>query len=166
MSRKLLWIVFLLVGALTSPVLAQQEAGDSEFQFQGTLSLSKDDDVPDRGGASVTYGRFLTLRQEVGGTVYAELDSKGDFQGIGGPFYRFNFSTGKIVPYVGAEATAAFGDFVGDSDLLLALEGGFRYFVTRNTAFSVQGVTYHDGDEEEFGDQLTVVVGFSHLWGR
>lgn len=165
MSRKPLWIVFLFVCALTSPVLAQQEAGDTELQIQGTISISNTKGGSDSGGVSATYGRFLTLRQEVGGNVTAFLTGDGDVGGTVGPFYRFNFSNGKVVPYVGGAATTTYGDFGGDDNLLLQLEGGVRFFLDRKTAFSIQGVTYQS-DNVDFGDQLFIILGFSHLWGR
>ena len=164
MSRKLLWIVFLLVCALTSPVLAQQEAGDSEIQLQGTISISNIKGVSDSGGVSATYGRFLTLRQEVGGNVTAFLTGDGDVGGTVGPFYRFNFSSSKVVPYVGGAATTTYGDF-GDGSVQWQLEGGVRFFLDRKTAFSIQGVTYQ-AENVDFGDQLLIILGFSHLWGR
>lgn len=164
MSRKPLWIVFLLVCALTSPVLAQQEAGDTELQLQGTISISNTDGGTDSGGVSATYGRFLTLRQEVGGNITGFLDEEGDFGGTVGPFYRFNFSNENIVPYVGAAATTTFGDFGGDDNLLLNLEGGVRFFLDRKTAFTIQGLTYQS-DNQDFGDHLFIILGFSHLWG-
>lgn len=166
MKCNLVWIFFLLVGALASPILAQQEAGDTELQLQGNLSISGSGGGSDSGGVNVLYGRFLTVRQEVGGMVNGFFTGNGDFGGIVGPFYRFNFSAEKLVPYVGAAATTSFGDFGNsEDDLFLTLEGGFRYFLDRRTAFSVQGQTYQS-DHQDFGDQLSILIGFSRLWDR
>jgi hypothetical protein len=123
-------------------------------------------DAQDSGAANLIYGRFLTNKQEVGGTVGAFINSNGDWSGVGGPFYRYNFvSGGKLVPYTGVEATTTFGQYAG-GDVLLNLEGGFRYFVNRNTAFTVAGSYQYDVDASDFADYLQVFFGFSYVWNK
>jgi len=160
---------YLLVAAvllMAGPVLAQQEQGDSELQFQGSLFLGISGDAQDSGAVQLIYGRFLTDKQEVGGTVGAFINSNGDWAGVGGPFYRYNFvSSGKLIPYAGAAATTTFGEYAG-GDVLLNLEGGFRYFVNRSTAFTVAGSYQYDVDASDFADYLQVFFGFSYVWNK
>lgn len=160
---------YLLMAAallLSVPAVAQQEAGDNEVQFQGSLSLGISGDVDDSGAVNALYGLFLTDNQEVGGTVGTFINSNGDWSGVAGPFYRYNFSSiGNAVPYAGAALTATFGDY-SNSDYLLSLEGGARWFVNRNTAFTVAGTYYYDVDASDFADYLQVLFGFSYIWGK
>jgi hypothetical protein len=164
MRRFVLWLVAVLVIA-PLPLAAQQQAGDTELQLQGSLSLSLDDDVQDSGSVFVNYGWFFTDRQEVGASVFASIFEDGDVGGFGGPFYRYNFVSGTTVPYVGAAVGATFGDF-STGDVLLTLEGGVRWFLQRNIAFTLAGSTNYDVDASELQDRLQVLFGFSYIWGR
>ena len=164
--RRIPFLALLVLVLMATPVLAQQEAGDSELQLQGSLLLGVSGDTEDFGSATGTYGRFLTDRQEAGGTLSVFLVSNGDWAGSGGPFYRYNFVSGsKTVPYVGAAAVATFGEFAG-GDIQLDLEGGSRWFLTRNTAFSLSGVYSYDVDASDFADTLRVLFGFSYIWNK
>jgi hypothetical protein len=145
-----------------------QSTGVTELQLQGTLLLALDDDKANNAGlAQGSYGWFFTERQEVGGsaTVIVFDDPGGDldFAGSAGPFYRFNFQSGEIMPYVGAALAATFGDFT-QGDVQLQLEGGARFFVDRSTAFTVAGTLNYDVDANDFSDVLNVFFGFSHFW--
>ena len=164
MRRFGLWLVTILLMA-PLPVIAQQEAGDTELQLQGSLSLGLSDEVQDVGSVFVNYGRFFTDRQEVGGSVALFIIEDGDVGGFGGPFYRYNFASGTTVPYIGAAAGASFGDY-STGDVLLTFEGGVRWFLQRNIAFTLAGSTNYDVDESELADQLQVLFGFSHIWGQ
>lgn len=164
MRRFGLWLVVILL-MTPLPVLAQQEPGDTELQLQGSSSLSLDDEVPDNGSVLVTYGRFLTDRQEVGASISAGIFGNGDISGSIGPFYRYNFATGTTVPYVGASAVTAFGES-STGDVLLRFEGGVRWFLQRNVAFTLGGTTDYDVDRSELSDRLQVLFGFSYLWSR
>lgn len=156
-------VAVMLVASI--PATAQQTAGDSELQLQGSLSLGIGSDGSDNGSVFLNYGRFFTDRQEAGALVFASFDSDGDFSGFGGPFYRYNLSTGKTVPYVGASAAIPFGDY-SEGDILLTPEGGVRWFLERNLAFSLAANLPYDVNESEFHDQLQVLFGFSYLWGQ
>lgn len=154
----------LFLVLLAAPAIAQQQAGDSEFQLQGSLTLVTSGDAESSGGANLIYGRFFTERQEAGLQLSGRFEEDGDLGGLVGPFYRYNFSTGNVVPYAGTAAGATFGD-AGDS-VALALEGGVRMFLNRNTAFSVGANTVYSVDEQEFRDAIDIVFGFSYLWGN
>lgn len=165
MRKQIFWTLaglFLLV----NPALAQQQEGDTELQLQGSLNLATSGDFDHSGGVNVNYGRFFTAKQEWGVMVSASFQSDGDLGGFGGPFYRYNFATEEVVPFVGATAAAAFGDGQIGDGALLAIEGGVRYFLDRNTAFSVTGQTLYSIDEGELGDSLNVLFGFSRFWGK
>jgi hypothetical protein len=150
---------------LAIPTFGQLQAGDTELQVQGSLSLALNDDFDNSGSVTVNYGRFFKARQEAGISTFAIFNDDGDLAGFGGPFYRYNFSDGKTVPYVGAALGVAFGDYaVGDS--LLTLEGGVRWFLERNIAFSLAATTNYDIDESEIADRLQLLFGFSYVWGR
>jgi hypothetical protein len=149
--------------------MAQQGAGDTELQLQGSLSLATSGAKDSAGGANALVGRFFTDRQEAGVSLAASIFQGNKLVGLAGVFYRYNFSSGQIVPYVGASAADSFGSTgnVGSSTgLLLTFEGGFRYFIDRRTAFSVEASEGYSTKDKEFGKQLTVLFGFSHLWGK
>ena len=158
-----IYFVPVLVCALAIPVpgLAQQASGDTELQIQGSLNLGGKEES---GSVYLSYGRFFSDRQEAGLSVTGYTIS-GDLAGFGGPFYRYNFSNEDVVPYVGAAAGSSFGDFAG-GDLLLTFEGGIRFFLSRNSAFSVAAVTNYSVEESEVLDGLNLVFGFSYLWGK
>ncbi len=165
--RKLVLIALVVFFALTSPLLAQQEKGDLELQLQGALWLALDDAYDDIGVANVRFGKFLTNRQEIGGTILAVFNGDGDIGGTGGPFWRFNFTANsKTVPYVGAAVQTGFGEFYSESDVLATLEGGVRWFLQRNMAFTVGAQMDYDVDESEFSDYLGVLFGFSYFWEK
>ncbi len=165
--RKLVLIALVVFFVLTSPLLAQQEKGDLELQLQGALWLALDDAYEDIGVANVRFGKFLTDRQEIGGTILAVFNGDGDIGGTGGPFWRFNFTgNSKTVPYVGAAVQTGFGEFYSESDVLATLEGGVRWFLQRNMAFTVGAQMDYDVDESEFSDYLGVLFGFSYFWEK
>lgn len=159
----------LICLALATAAVAQQGTGDTEFQAQGTLSLATSGQASSTGGASVLLGRFFTDFQEAGGMLTTTIYGQNKLSGSAGVFYRYNFSTGQIVPYVGAAGSESFNSdkAAGSSTgLLLNFEGGFRYFVDRRTAFSVEAMEGYSTKNKEFGKQLTVLFGFSRLWGK
>ena len=163
MKKVGMWLVLGLL--LASMASAQPQKGDTELQLQGTLSLDIGDAGNESGSVSVVFGQFLTDRQEVGGSVSVFIFNEGDFGGVGGPFWRYNFSSSDKVPYVGAALYTGFGDFT-TGDLILNLEAGVRFFLQRNMAFSVAGSTLYDLDESELSDTLQVLFGFSYFWER
>ncbi len=157
---------FLLLLLLAStPLVAQQKKGDSELQLQGSLSFDFGSDGEDSGKVVLTYGRFFTDNQEWGLSVLGTIDSEGKLGGIGGPFWRINFGSEKTVPYLGVAAVTAFGGSDTDQDLLLQGEGGVRWFLNRNMAFTLGGLTRYDVDESEFSETLDILFGFSYFFG-
>lgn len=161
-----LLIVPSLALSFGHPAKAQQGSGDSEIQVQGSLNIGTSGGSQRSGGVYVNYGRFFGDHQEVGGSVTATLVNDSDLMGFGGPFYRYNFGTGKTVPYVGAAVGTGFGKAKISSDALVSLEAGFRYFLDRRTAFSVAATDLYSTKARDFADSISITFGFSHLWGK
>lgn len=164
MNQRLLGLLIVAL-ATALPAAAQQQEGDSELQLQGSLNLATSSDFEHSGSVHVTYGRFFTDRQEWGLTVSGGFQQDGDVAGFGGPFYRYNFSTGDVVPFVGGALGAAFGEGAFGDGAQLQAEGGVRFFLDRSKAFTVAGQTYYSVDNSEFGDTFDVLFGFSVFWG-
>lgn len=164
--KRITLIVLATILTLTSPVVAEQEKGDLELQLQGTLTIytGDADGVDDSGGVGVLVGRFLTERQEVGLSLFTSLIG-GDFGGLGGPFWRFNFTTNTdLVPYVGVGTHIPFGDAYEAVDLFATAEVGARWFVESNMSFSLEASTLYDVDASEFSDYINIFFGFSYFW--
>jgi hypothetical protein len=147
------------------PLCAQQQAGDTELQLQGSLSLAASSRQNNSGAVDVKVGRFWRERQEIGLQVTGYLSADRKISGYGGPFYRYNFGNGHVVPYLGASAAASFGSFGTGKNGLLAAEGGVRFFLDRRTAFSLEGSTGYSLQDHQYSKQVQILFGFSHLWG-
>lgn len=153
---------------LAVPAHAQQGSGDTELQLQGILSIGGSGSHKDSGSVDVQLGRFFTEYQEIGLNVRGNFTGDGKFGGAGGPYYRYNFSTGSVVPYLGVSAGSTFGtssNFEGTSTIAQG-EGGARFFLNRTTAFTVSATKQYAFKQKEFDKGLTIQFGFSHLWGK
>ncbi len=158
-------LVMIAVALVASPAMAQQEKGDTELQLQGTLSIGISGDQTDTGSIAVNWGRFMTEHHELGVSAFAFFSEDGDIAGVGGPFWRLNFGSGKTVPYIGVSAYTGFGDF-SSGDVFANLEGGARWFMKRNVAFTLAGSLLYDIDASDFADNLQVLFGFSYFWSK
>lgn len=136
------------------------------MQLQGSLNVGGD--FGDSGSVSALLGRFFTDYQEFGLNVTGSYATGGGFFGSGGPYYRYNFSTGTVVPYLGISVESTFGDAFGGigTTTLFTGEGGVRYFVDRHTAFTVSAVKSYLVKSKEFDKSVVFTFGFSHLWGK
>jgi hypothetical protein len=153
--------------ALAGPILGQQGSGDTELQLQGSLSVGASGDQKDHGTVNAQIGRFFTEYQEIGLGVIGSFQSDGKFGGSASPYYRYNFSTGKVVPYLGVSAGTTFGtNSSGGTSTIASGEGGARFFVDRKTAFTVSATKMYFFKQKEFDKGLTIQFGFSHLWGK
>jgi hypothetical protein len=149
---------------LAGPVLGQQRTGDTELQLQGNLSVAGSGDQDNSGSVSVILGHFFTDLQEIGADVTGTFVANGKFVGSVAPFYRYNFSTGKIVPYLGVTAGTTFGNTGGGTSTLASVEVGARFFVDSKTAFTVNTGKSYFFKQKEFDPGLNIAFGFSHLW--
>ena len=152
--------------ALTEAASAQGDKGKNELLLQGSVTLNFDSDSDDTGSAAISWGRFFTNNQQAGLVALTFFDSDGDLAGSGGPFWRYNFGDSETVPFLGVAATTAFSDSDISGDFLITFEGGVRWFLERNMAFSLSGQTSYDTDASEFNDRLQVLFGFSYFWER
>jgi len=161
------WIGLGLAGllAVAVPAYAQQAKGDNEFQLQGSVSIGiSGQNKTDFGSVEMKYGRFITDYQQLGLEVTGFITGNNSIAGYGGPFYRYNFSKDKVVPYVGVGAAAYFGSQGIGKGATVDFEGGVRYFLDRRTAFTAAATTGYSFDNHTFADNLQFLVGFSHLW--
>ena len=166
-QKATLYLLLSVLVLVAGPAPAQQQQGDTELQLQGSLSLSTGGDAEDSGAVAVNWGYFFTDQQEAGVSALGVFTEDGDLGGLGGPFYRYNLSTGTTVPYVGVAASFLFGDFTqSESDVFASLEGGVRWFLERNMAFNVGATALYDVEESEFFDSVQVLFGFSYFWNR
>jgi hypothetical protein len=167
MMRTYVGLALAALFALAGPVLGQQGSGDTELQLQGSLSVGGSGDQKDSGSVAVQLGRFFTDYQEIGLTGFGSFQSDGKFGGFGGPYYRYNFSAGNVVPYLGVSVGSTFGSFSSDGTTTIASgEGGARFFLDRKTAFTVAATKTYFFKQKEFDKGLTIQFGFSHLWGK
>ena len=165
--KKYFGLALVALVGLAAPTQAQQGRGDTELQLQGSLNVGGD--AGESGSVSALLGRFFTDYQEFGLNVSGSYSTDGGgFNGSGGPFYRYNFSTGKVVPYLGLAVGSSFGHaFSGISTTTLFTgEGGVRYFVDRHTAFTVTATKVYLVKSKEFDKSVAISFGFSHLWGK
>lgn len=165
MSGKYFGLLAATAIVVALPAYPQQSAGSTELQLQGSINIATSGDSESSGSISGLWGRFLTDHHQIGASAFAWIFDSEVF-GFGGPFYRYNFSTDKTVPYLGAAVATSFGDSGPSDDLLITLEAGVRYFVDRNTAVSVGAITQYGTDSQEFSDGLSIVFGFSRFWGN
>lgn len=160
-----IFMLGLALALLSTAALAQTQKGSTELQLQGTLNLSLDSEVDDSGAIFINWGRFVTESNELGLTLAGFFNESGDLAGFGGPFWRYNFGSGKTVPYIGAGAFTDFGDF-SSGDVIGNVEGGVRWYLESNTAFSLSGSMTYDFDTSEFNDFIQVLFGFSYFWEK
>jgi hypothetical protein len=159
------WLAVAALFVLATPVLGQQGAGDTELQMQGSVSVNGSMDHKTSGTIMVNPGRFLTDLQEVGLGLDGNING-GKLTGSVSPFYRFNFSTSKIVPYLGLTVGTQFGNVEGGRSTLASAEAGIRFFVDSKTAFTVDTSKSYFFKQKQFDHGLTIAFGFSHLWGK
>lgn len=162
--------------ASQTPAFAQQERGDLELQFAGSLlsTVGRDDASITTGLLQAKLGVFVTDRVEVGGfptLVYERRGGDADWVGdrasdtrFGlGLFasYSFLMEDATTVPYLGVQA---YRIDLTDSDETgwLGVNGGLKFFFSRRTAFDAGGnVLLGLGDEG--GALILFQVGLSFL---
>jgi hypothetical protein len=163
-----MWFGVVLAGvlAISNPAYAQQGRGDNEVQLQASLTIGTSSSQNNSGSVNAGYGYFFTDLQQIGADVTVSIFNQNKLAGYGGPFYRYNFSTGKVVPYLGLSAAAAFGSQGNGKGALVNGEAGVRYFLDRRTALTASATTAYSFDQKAFTKNIVVLVGFSHLWKR
>jgi hypothetical protein len=153
MHRPVLVLILLL--AVASPLPAQQEAGDIELQFTGSIltTMGQDRGSITLGIFQAKGGYFLTDRIEVGGfpsvtfvraTVQpddwpTEVTTSETKVGLGiFGTYSFLAADATTVPYVGAQFYRI--DLTDEDETgWLGASLGLKFYMTPRTAFDVGG---------------------------
>lgn len=174
---RFLGFVILLATTTTLPLEAQQEAGDFELQLTGSLlSVVGQDDLSTTSGIiQAKAGIFLTDRVEVGGfpsltftrtTVRFdglpdETVTESKFgMGVFGT-YSFLAADASTVPYLGVQLYRI--DLTDEDETGWAgVNGGFKFYMSRSTAFDVGGNALF-GLGSQGGTLLLFQIGLSHL---
>ncbi len=166
-------ITILILAALlgVTPVLAQQEKGDVEVQFLGSIfsTVGAEDVTFTAGNIQAKLGYFLTDRFEVGGypsltisTLFLSGGTETETTfGLGAfAVYSFLSNGATTVPYVGAQYVQL--DVSSESQGNAGINGGIKFFLNRYAAFDVSGNYLFSLDEGGSGLVL-MQVGLSFL---
>ena len=142
MMKKGAWASLALV-ALAFPAvdaLAAQEAGDRIVTLSGSGSSDNDFDSTSAGvNGQIGWMRSDNLELGVRQTVNANAfgDGQEAWSGSTLGYVAWNFGTGDIVPYVGANLGGIYGENVKDTSAA-GLETGLRFYVKEKTFIAAQ----------------------------
>ncbi len=171
----------LLVGthlwALPAPAQAQQEAGDLELQFTGSVlsTVGQDGGSFTSGVFKTKVGYFVTDHVELGAfpsLLFARVTvEQGDVSqtvsdtrfgmGVFGT-YSFLMEDATTVPYLGAQFYRI--DLTDDNETGWAgVNGGFKFYISRTTAFDLGG-NFLMGLGDRGGALLLMQAGVSFLF--
>lgn len=141
-------VALLLLATLfaASPAAAQQEKGDIELEFLGSLHTTVGaDQTSGQGIIQSKLGRFITDRWQVGAFPSLEVRfARGttDTRVGGGLFAVFSYirPNAMTVPYAGAsvyknDLSAGFGA----NDYWTGVNGGLKFYVNPNIALDMGG---------------------------
>lgn len=166
MKRALLILPVLL---LASPVAAQQQKGDVELEFTGSLITTVGADQNSGIGIIQSkVGRFVTDRIELGAYPSLETRFVGNVSvttvgfGLFG-VYSFLQEDAMTVPYVGffyykSDVTEGFEA----NDNWLGVNGGFKVYVSPRMALDIGG-NYLFGVSGQEGGLVMLLAGLSFL---
>jgi hypothetical protein len=140
---KLRWMAIALMfaaGVPASSVWAAQAAGDKSFTLSGTGASDKDFDTT-TFGTTGELGWFLSDELELGirqSVNVLALDNADDrWAGASRGFADYHFGKGTVVPYLGANIGAIYGEDVHDTGAA-GLETGLKFFVKDKTFIALQ----------------------------
>lgn len=136
------WVpVVVALGALQmAGAHAAQEAGDRILTLSGTGSSDNDFDSTSAGvNAQLGWMRSDNLELGVRQNVAANAIRDGQEAWSGSTFGygAWNFGTGDIVPYLGANVGVLYGENVKDTSAA-GLEAGLRFYVKEKTFIAAQ----------------------------
>lgn len=163
-------LAFLLLAfLLTSPAAAQQEEGDTELEFTGSLITTVGaDETSGIGIIQSKLGQFVTDRWELGAFPSLEVRFGGgtsDTKLGAGLFavYSFLRADAMTVPYLGAsyyksDLTESFEA----NDSWMGVNAGLKFYVSPEVAFDVGG-NYHIGLQGQEGGLFILQAGLSFL---
>lgn len=166
------YILILALALLAAtPAQAQQQQGDIEAQFAGSIfsTVGTDAATFTAGIVQAKLGYFLTDRLEVGGypsltistvSVFGIPQTDATF-GLGAFIvYSFLANDATTVPYLGAQYLQL--DVSAESRGNAGINGGVKFFLNRRTAFDVSGNYLFSLDEGGPG-LILMQVGLSFL---
>lgn len=181
MRQRPIVLVLLLLFAAAPPLCAQQQAGDVELQFTGSIlsTIGQDRGSSTSGIFQAKAGYFLTDRVEIGGfpsltftrttirppgwpDVPEETVSESKLgMGLFGA-YSFLAADASTVPYLGGQLYRI--DLTDDDESGWAgVNAGLKFYVGATTAFDVGGnLLWNLGDEG--GTLLLFQMGLGFLF--
>jgi len=140
MKSRFLPAVFVLGLLPIAGAQAAQEAGDRVFTLSGAGSSDNDFDSTSAGvNGQLGWMRTDNLELGVRQNISADAFSDGQQAWAGSTFgyAGWNFGTEDVVPYLGANLGALYGENVKDT-AAAGLEGGVRFYVKEKTFISAQ----------------------------
>ena len=161
----------LVLGFVAAPAVADEiEKGSKELTLE--FAYTDTDDWGTEISLDVSLGYMLTEVHEVGGIVdWTNTDpDAGDSQSGGtiGGFYRYNLGidADMLVPYAGAKAVLALGDFSDYYDFGAGVELGTRVMPSEHASINVElfyeklfGTDIFD-DKDSFGLAAGISIFF------
>ena len=164
MPRTLLAAVSILL--LASPLSAQTRKDLNEVSLNGVVSGVS------AGGESSTmlqlegrFGRFLSPRLELGGslkaTKYEGIDMFGTLGGFGA--WHFGLEDATTVPYAGAAVGFGFGGG-DDNPLNIGVFGGYKFFVGESAGVFTEAFINRMDSDEGSGTEYGLRVGLALFW--
>ncbi len=171
----------LVIAVVATPVLAQQERGDTELQFSASNLLMLGDDPMYFGNFSAKFGKYITDRIEVGAfpslsitsfttlvfdpvTLTFSSDTDTDVTIGTGIFLTYSFLAAGAtkVPYAGIQL---YDQDLDDSDnpIGIGLNGGLKIFYTRNVAFDF-GANYLFSSDDTTSGMILTQIGLSVIF--
>lgn len=142
MQARWMAIAALAAALPAGQAFAAQQAGDKAFTISGTGASDKEFDTTSFG-TTAELGWYLSdplelgARQTVNVLTLKHADDSWNGSTIG--FLDFNFGAGTLVPFLGVNGGAIYGDHVQDQGTA-GLEGGLKVYVKDKTFinFNVQ----------------------------
>jgi hypothetical protein len=129
---------------LPSTASAQQEAGDIELQLSGSTITTTESSFTILN-TNVKVGKYFTRTLELGVTtsLNATFPESGDasYSGTGGGFINYSFLSedASTVPYLGAQYSKNLDIGFDENKGNAGINGGFKFYFNRRTAFDVGG---------------------------
>jgi hypothetical protein len=166
----------LLVLAAGSTVQAELTEGEKELGLAAYWSDT--DEVGSEIFVDLLLGFMLTENHEVGPIVNylasdpdeddSQLDDLLDNDaGLGGAFYRYNFSGGGAIPFIGADVAFPFGDLSDSVDYAAGVDLGVRIMPGERASVNFQAFYDRLFAEDPFDDfdRWGISAGVSVFFG-
>jgi len=124
---------------ISTPAIAQQEQGDVEIQFSGSVQSKVKKGGSTTGYVQTKFGYYFTDRLELGAFPSLTFSSGDTALGMGAfGTYSFLAADAMTVPYLGAQYYKNDVSVAGDRGWA-GFNGGVKFFFNRHMAFDVGG---------------------------